>query len=739
MVGSSEEDVRERVLEVGLYSAFDRSSTVLDIEALVDELSDDLGCDDELVSLRFHALAEVLNLDTYDGRDGLFGERIEGDDVVDTVDELGRELLLQRLDEELVGAVGIHLVVGKTDTGAELLQLACADVTRKHDDGVAEIDAVSLTVGEPSFVQDLEEDVEDVGVRFLYLVKEDDGVGFAAHGLGELTAVFVGDVSRRRSDEERDRMFLHILGHVEAYHRVLGAEHLFGKALGEVGLTDAGLAEEEEGTDRAFGVAESESAALDSAYDGLDGQVLSDDLMLERVRHGAESFVLGSRYALYRHAGHHTDDTCHVFDGDGIGCVGVCVLLAPRMGPCAYFVKDVDGFVGERAVVEVALGEADASAQDVFGVEDVVVGSVVVGELAEYVDGLVGGRRPHRHFLETSLEGPVFLDGLGVLGGGGSPDALYLSAREGGLEDVGCIERAGCVTGTDEGVYLVHKEDDVLVLLQLGDDLFHTLLELSAVGSAGDHRGDVEGDDPFAFEGPGLVGLDTECESFDDGRLTHTGFADEDGVVLLSPAENLDDALYLHLASYDRVELSLLGLTGEVMTVLIERAGLAVLAFGVIGGLPVLVADITHLLVAVHRQLGRVMRLAVEVDEFVEGQSPLVLQVGGGGVDLFAHDSHEEVGGAYRLCSVLAADSGRDAQDPLDLRALLHGVLKFFGPAYGILEGRFGFLGLELRTQEQVVGGALDETEDSEQHVLGLDLSTLQTFRFVLRVYQNLV
>ena len=46
------------------------------------------------------------------------------------------------------------------------------------------------------------------------------------------------------------------------------------------------------------------------------------------------------------------------------------------------------------------------------------------------------------------------------------------------------------------------------------------------------------------------------CESFYDGTLAHTGFADENGVVFLSAAEYLDDALNLLLASHNGIEFS---------------------------------------------------------------------------------------------------------------------------------------------------------------------------------------
>ena len=51
-------------------------------------------------------------------------------------------------------------------------------------------------VGEPPVVEDLQQDVEDVGVGLFDLVEEHHGVGLAAHGLGELAALLVADVSR---------------------------------------------------------------------------------------------------------------------------------------------------------------------------------------------------------------------------------------------------------------------------------------------------------------------------------------------------------------------------------------------------------------------------------------------------------------------------------------------------------------------------------------------------------------
>ena len=62
-----------------------------------------------------------------------------------------------------------------------------------------------LRVGQVAVVEDLQQHVEDVRVRLLDLVEQDEPVGLAAHRLGELAAVVVADVAGRRADEPRAR------------------------------------------------------------------------------------------------------------------------------------------------------------------------------------------------------------------------------------------------------------------------------------------------------------------------------------------------------------------------------------------------------------------------------------------------------------------------------------------------------------------------------------------------------
>ena len=95
-----------------------------------------------------------------------------------------------------------------------------------------------LSVSMP-VVQHLQQDVEHVRVRLLDLVEQDHGVGLAAHLLGELPALLVAHVARRRADQPRDRELLHVLGHVDADQRVLVVEQELRQRPGQLGLAHA--------------------------------------------------------------------------------------------------------------------------------------------------------------------------------------------------------------------------------------------------------------------------------------------------------------------------------------------------------------------------------------------------------------------------------------------------------------------------------------------------------------------
>ena len=103
-------------------------------------------------------------------------------------------------------------------------------------------------------------------------------------------------------------MLLHELAHVQADHRVLVVEEELGEGLAQLGLPDAGRAEEEERADGAPRVLEARAGPADGVGDGDDGVVLADDALLDPVFHAEELVALAFEEARDGDAGPFGDD-----------------------------------------------------------------------------------------------------------------------------------------------------------------------------------------------------------------------------------------------------------------------------------------------------------------------------------------------------------------------------------------------------------------------------------------------
>ena len=79
---------------------------------------------------------------------------------------------------------------------------------------------MSEVVGQLPFLQHLQQDVEYVGVRFLYLIKEDDTERPARDLFRQETSLFVADIARGRSHEARHIVLFHEVRHVDAHQGI---------------------------------------------------------------------------------------------------------------------------------------------------------------------------------------------------------------------------------------------------------------------------------------------------------------------------------------------------------------------------------------------------------------------------------------------------------------------------------------------------------------------------------------
>ena len=191
-----------------------------------------------------------------------------------------------------------------------------AEVRGHDDDRILEVDHTALAIRQAAIVEDLQQHVEDIAMRFLDLIEQDDAVRTTAHGLCELAALIVADVSRRRANEARYAVLLHVLRHIDADHAALIIEERLSKGLRELRLADARRAEEDERTDWAVRVLDAGACAQDCFADSLDGFILTDDAGVQHIFEMQQLLALARQHLRHRDARPAADDLCDILFAD---------------------------------------------------------------------------------------------------------------------------------------------------------------------------------------------------------------------------------------------------------------------------------------------------------------------------------------------------------------------------------------------------------------------------------------
>ena len=115
---------------------------------------------------------------------------------------------------------------------------------------------------------------------------------------------------------------------------------------------------------------------------------------------------------------------------------------------------------------------------------------------------------------------------------------------------------AGGTAGTHQGVYFIDEQDNLSVAVDhLLHDSLEPFLELSLIFRTGYERSHVEGEHLAVLQVLGHLPVDYLLGyALGNRGLAHSGFADQDGVVLCAPAQYLQDSPYLLVPAYHGVE-----------------------------------------------------------------------------------------------------------------------------------------------------------------------------------------
>ena len=91
-----------------------------------------------------------------------------------------------------------------------------ARIGRHDQDHVAEIDLLAVVIGQLAVIHDLQQHVEEVGMRLLDLVEQQHAMRMLVDAVGQQPALVEADIAGRRADQPRHRVPLHVFRHVEA-------------------------------------------------------------------------------------------------------------------------------------------------------------------------------------------------------------------------------------------------------------------------------------------------------------------------------------------------------------------------------------------------------------------------------------------------------------------------------------------------------------------------------------------
>ena len=240
----------------------------------------------------------------------------------------------------------------------------------------------------------------------------------------------------------------------------------------------------------------------------------------------------------------------------------------------AGLVDEVDGLIGQEAVLNVAVGEVRGGLDSTLCVTHMVVLLVARLERGQNLDRVLDARLLDIDGLEATLKGRILGEVLAELLCRRGADNLEGTAREHGLEHGARVDGALGRTGTDDGVHLVDKQDDVVGFGCLLDHVLEALLKLTAILGARDKTRQVERPDVLVHKVLGHVaGSDLLRQALDDGRLAHTGVTQDKRVVLGAARKDLHHALDFLFAANHGIELAVARLLREVSGELPERIG----------------------------------------------------------------------------------------------------------------------------------------------------------------------
>src|SRR5262249_1312591 len=215
----------------------------------------------------------------------------------------------------------------------------------RHDyDCVRQINFLATTIGYPSFVERLQEQVQQIWRSLLDLIEQKDGVRIVSQPFCQYSATFASADPSRHTDQlfDRDGSVL-ILPPIHADHCGVITEHEFCHRLGQFRLPDSRWSEEQQHPVRFVEVLlEGSLVQTQPLSDGFDRFSLPDSSRCQGAFHMREAIVGITEDHIAWDSRLLADDVDDVF-GSNLGQLGLADLNLYRCSikPSDYLIRQV--------------------------------------------------------------------------------------------------------------------------------------------------------------------------------------------------------------------------------------------------------------------------------------------------------------------------------------------------------------------------------------------------------------
>src|SRR5690606_6590833 len=128
------------------------------------------------------------------------GERIEQNNIIHPIQEFRSKSLFQGVfNYSFLNLSFLRLsgLSAESDSCSEIGELSGTDIGSHNHDRIPEINSSSKTVGKLAIIECLQQQVENVRMRFFDFVQQNNRVGVSPDFFCQLTTFFITDVSGR--------------------------------------------------------------------------------------------------------------------------------------------------------------------------------------------------------------------------------------------------------------------------------------------------------------------------------------------------------------------------------------------------------------------------------------------------------------------------------------------------------------------------------------------------------------